>query len=261
MDQLAETTARVMARLRQEQNLPARAIVVADPAQCPVRTLPRRCEVCEDFSRAEGGQRVTYQVTECRDKQARRRMIAKSGLYGKDIAETFAAATIDRYNADLYRYLQSEWDRKKWLYIWSPGNGTGKSYTANAIANMLIGAGVQPLVSREIDMAAKLQATFDDDAGGTEYALMGRFKAVPVLIIQDMGKQGAKSEWWPQKLYDIIDHRVIEGKTMVFTSNYNLEDERAFARRFGENHGPAIYSRLMGMCDIWHVDGPDRRQG
>jgi DNA replication protein DnaC len=172
----------------------------------------------------------------------------------------------------LYEYLQQEWDREQWVYIYSlkdakgvnpTGNGTGKSYTANAIANLLIDEGVAVLVCREVDMAAQLQATFDDRTGESEYALMGRYKAIPVLIMQDFGKQGSKSEWWPMKLYDIIDKRVISNKTTIFTSNHDITSLRVMEERFGDNHGPAIRSRLLGKCgsyqNIWRLEGPDRR--
>lgn len=188
-------------------------------------------------------------------------MLERCGLFGKDIHETFVNAKIDRHNKRLYNFLQHEWDRKSWLYVQSIENGTGKSYTANAIANMLIDDGTQPLVIREVDMAEQLQATFADDTGETEYALMGRWKSVPMLIIQDLGKYGCKSEWWPQHIYNIIDYRIIKGLPMVITSNYNIEDKKVIETRFGENHGPAIQSRLVGVCrtGIWIMDGPDRR--
>ncbi|MPN46709.1 hypothetical protein SDC9_194306 [bioreactor metagenome] len=124
---------------------------------------------------------------------------------------------------------------------------------------MLIGAGVQPLVIREIDMASQIQASFDDKTGESEYALMGKFKEIPVLIIQDFGKQGGRSDWWPQKIYDIIDHRLIKGRATVITSNYDLTNKRLITSRFGENHGAAIYSRLNGKSEIWDLAGPDRR--
>jgi len=232
---------------------------VKDETQCPFQAKIINCIECQDATETFGDKRINYIISTCRERQIRKNLLKKSGLFGKDVFETFANAKRDKHNSQLYQYLQKEWDRKTWLYIFSQENGTGKSYTANAIGNMLIDSGNQPLVIREIDMAAELKASFEDKTGDSEYAVMGRFKAVPVLIVQDFGKHGSKTEWWPQKIYDIIDHRLITGKTTVFTSNFDVGDWKMIEKRFGDNHGPAIYSRLNGICELWEMSGPDRR--
>ena len=210
---------------------------------------------------AKGDVQTKYIVSDCRNSECKRIMLETSGMFGKDVFNNFSNANIDKYNRDLYQFLQHDWDKQSWLYIQSKTNGTGKSYTANAIANMLMGAGVQPIVAREVDMASQVQSTFDDKTGVKEYALMGKWKAVPVLIIQDFGKYGCKSEWWPQHIFDIVDYRVIKGLPIVITSNYDIEDTAVMDKRFGVNHGPAIQSRLLGQCDIWNMNGIDRRLG
>lgn len=259
MEHIGNPLDRLKARIEALSTLPVSEKQVLTEAECPYRITASDCLSCDDFTKTINGNRTLFLTAACKAKQLHRIMVAKSGLFGKDVDETFAAANIDRHNGQLYRYLQHEWDRRRWLYIYNPKNGTGKSYTANAIANMLISEGIQPLVIREIDMASQLQASFNDDTGDSEYALMGKYKAVQVLIIQDLGKQGCRSEWWPQKIYDIIDHRLIKGFTTVFTSNHDLTDRSLFINKFGDNHGPAIYSRLMGACEIWELGGPDRR--
>ncbi|MCC5465565.1 ATP-binding protein [Pelosinus baikalensis] len=220
----------------------------------------QHCENCVDgvYNDYEGN-RIKYLTSECRKQQVKAKMLSESGLIGKDITETFQKAKIDSYNKGPYNYLQNKWNRAEWLYIWSRENGTGKSYTANAIANMLLDEGIRTLVKREVDMANEIQETFSDKSGECEYALMGKWKGVAVLIIQDVGKYGCKSEWWPQRIYDIIDYRLINNKTTIFTSNYNIEYRDIIEQRFGENHGGAIFSRLNGLCTIFEMDGEDRR--
>ena len=84
---------------------------------------------------------MLHRTATCKAKKIKEYMLSQSGLFGKDTEETFAAAKVDRYNRELYAYLQWKWNRKKWLYLYHQANGTGKSYTANAIANMLIAEG------------------------------------------------------------------------------------------------------------------------
>lgn len=211
----------------------------------------------------ESNKKVIYKTKVCKSRQCQQIMLERSGLFGKDIKETFENALIDDDNSEIYTFLQSEWDLKSWLYIYSRENGNGKSYTGNAIANMLISRGTLPYVIREVDMATQVQNTFSDSTGESEYALMGKWKCAPVLIIQDFGKYGVKkdSEWWPQHIYDIIDYRVIEGKPLVITSNYDIASLEVMEKRFGSNHGPAIRSRLLGQCEVWNMFGADRRLG
>lgn len=225
--------------------------------QCPLQL--KACRECDDFIMTINGGRVIYKTLGCKHQQVRNLMIKKSGMFGKDVHERFDVAKMDKHNYKLYQYLQNEWDRRKWLYLFSYENGTGKSFTANAIANMLIDKGIQPLVIREIDIATKIQATFGDYTGAIEADVSMKYKAVPVLIIQDFGKQNCRSEWWPQKIFDIIDYRGIQQRTTIFTSNLDLTNKNLLINKFGDNHGAAIQSRLLGECEIWELGGPDRR--
>jgi DNA replication protein DnaC len=230
---------------------------VANKSQCPFAY--QVCLDCSDMVLTQDNKRYRYLTEQCRQQQIKSIMLLKSGLFGKDFEETFQNAKIDKYNKHMYQYLQDQWNRVDWQYIFSENNGTGKSYTANAIANMFIDYGIQPLVEREIDMANALKNTFSDKTGESEYALMGKWKCIPVLIIQDLGKNANNSEWFPQQLYDIIDARLIKKYVTVFTSNIELNRE-TFNKKFGYEHGGAIFSRLNGQCEVWEMKGVDRRK-
>jgi len=260
MERIDNPLERFKAQLARDQLIPpVSESQVVNRDNCPRCCRESDCVECEDSTRMVDGKKIMFNTAACKATQKRLRMLAKSGLFGKDITETFEAAKIDRHNQVLYDYLQKEWDRKQWLYIYNHDNGTGKSYTGNAIANMLANEGIQSLVIREVDMAAQIQETFSDKTGKNEFDLMSKWKNVPVLIMQDFGKQGGRSDWWPQKIYDIMDHRLIAGKTTILTSNYDLTSKKIIIDRFGDNHGSAIYSRLNGICEIWDLAGPDRR--
>lgn len=234
---------------------------VSSREQCPFTV--KACYDCDNPIYTRDGKRTKYKTEICRNRQRKLGMIAKSGLMGKDLDETFTNAVIDQYNQEQYDFYQHEWNRKDWLWIQSKENGTGKSYTANAIANMLMEHDIQPLVIREVDMAMQIQDTFSDKSGDSAYALMGKYKCIPVLVIQDIGKYGARagSEWWPQQIFDIIDYRIINRMPMVMTSNFDLMNADLIESRFGANHGAAIQSRLLGQCTIIEMKGSDRRCG
>ena len=103
-------------------------------------------------------------------------------------------------------------------------------------------------------MITELKESFGAPKEHDENSIMGTWKVVPVLIIDDLGKQQINSEWWPQKLYDLIDDRIMYNNTTIFTSNLSLKE---IAYRYGPNFGTAIYSRLMGECKVWELSGPD----
>lgn len=209
----------------------------------------------------QGNKKIKYRVSDCSQKQVRNILLKNSGLSGKDINETFANANIDESNRNLFEFLQNDW-HKEWIYLHGT-NGTGKSFTANCIANMLIDKGIQPIVVRELDMASSLQATFTDTTGENAGKLMYRWKNAPVLIIQDLGKYGARpnSEWWGQHIFDIIDYRMIRDLPIVITSNFRIIIREVAIARFGENHGAAISSRLKGKCLAIPMMGRDQRVG
>jgi len=241
--------------------LPSLVINVQDEKDCPHNR--RYCKNgCENEIRTYEDKRVTYITDLCRKKQFKKLLLKESGLTGKAVFETFENANYDEYNREMYMFIQEEWNKKRWIYIYSKVNGNGKSYTANAIGNMFIDLGIKISVNREIDMAARLKESFSDKSGDSEYKLMCHFRDVPVLVVQDFGKQGCSpsSEWWPQKIFDIIDYRCVHEKLTVFTSNYNYVNEHLVKQRFGINHGLAIQSRLEGSCKVLEMKGPDRRK-
>lgn len=230
-------------------------MVVKSTSQCFQKI--RNCEQCQDGTYTVNGERIHYQASECRAAFKRKFLLAESGLVGREHNEAFANAIIDANNKGLYAYLQHRWDKRSSIYLYG-ANGTGKSYTANCIAHMLIDCGVLVRVEREIDMASKIQATFSDYTGQQERDVIGKFKRTHVLIIQDIGKYGLRknSEWWGAQLFDIIDYRNIKGLCTIYTSNYSLPE---LAARLGDNHGNALYSRINGDCMQFELKGNDRR--
>ena len=240
-----------------EMQAPLREIVILNKEMCPRETFHNYCKECNNPII----KRTKYITTICRAACIKEKFLGKSGLHGNEINETFKNATVDKYNKKLYYYIQNEWDKKSWLYIYSEKNGVGKSYTANAIANMFLESGIQVIVCREVDMPTEIINTIKNvDYKDTEYQIMARWKNIPILVIQDFGKTVSTSEWWPQKLFDIIDYRSIENKLTIFTSNVDVENPNKIIQRYGQVQGRAIHSRIMGVSNILELDGIDRRQ-
>lgn len=81
-----------------------------------------------------------------------------------------------------------------------------------------------------------------------------RLSKVDLLVLDDFGAEH-DTDWVREQLLLIIDARYAEGKPMVITSNLTLEELEAE----GGIASQRICSRLAGSCDVFLLDGVDRR--
>ena len=75
---------------------------------------------------------------------------------------------------------------------------------------------------------------------------------VPFLVIDDFGVQ-RNTEWESEMLYNLIDSRYAEERPIIITSNFNID-------KFKEVANGRVYSRVLEMCKIIHLDLPDYRE-
>jgi DNA replication protein DnaC len=241
---------------------------VTQPEQCPFEYLS--CDDCKcgvrivNISEPVPVQCI-YEVSDCWGEVMYRKLIRESRLVGIELKHTFEAAKIDCYNKELYQYLQN-WDYTKGIGVYigaqkdennPQGNGTGKSYALHALVHRLCREGVRCLYARTVDFLKDLQATYNDDSKESEIKVLAKYANVPVLLWDDLGKESFRSDWGPERFYHIIDERVRNGRPIVISSNFGIEE---LEQRFGDgNHGPAIVSRLAGHCEYFLLGGPDRR--
>jgi DNA replication protein DnaC len=138
-----------------------------------------------------------------------------------------------------------------WLYLYGPV-GRGKSSLAVACAAELRQVALYVLVSR---MLMRLRATYDGD--GREREVLESLFSVPVLILDDLGKE-RRSDWALEKLFQVIDERWANHKRTVITSNFDID---TLEERFGDA-GEAVSSRIRGAARpfLIYVGGPDLRQ-
>jgi len=117
---------------------------------------------------------------------------------------------------------------------------------------------------------AKLRATFDKkltDARNTEHAMMDRFATIPVLALDDLGKEPF-TDWSVHILFALINRRYERDLPLIITANL---DERAMMAHYsaipkgGENtdvfKGSTMMDRLGEMTSSpWvQITGLSRR--
>ena len=135
--------------------------------------------------------------------------------------------------------------------------GTGKTHLASAIARKLIWRRKRVRMLTGIDITMMLQATYGSSE--SEADVLARLAKVPILIIDDMGKE-PPSDWVLSRLFAVINARYDEMLPTIITTNY---EKSALVERMGK-HGDhdtaeAMVSRICEMCELIKLTGEDRR--
>lgn len=157
------------------------------------------------------------------------------------------------------------------LYLYG-GTGNGKTTTAIAILNEYTIARSKLHLKGELKITenpalfvklssfqntynAQFRGTQDMqvEASGSYYRFKERMKSVELLVIDDIAMRDS-TEAFRQELYEIIDHRVTEDLTTIYTSNVTLNDLVEFL-------GERISSRIEGQAYPIKFEGKDQRRG
>jgi DNA replication protein DnaC len=208
-------------------------------------------------------------VTAERAQAKTRCLLQHSGLVDgrkdSEYAHTFANWQIDKLNKGLHDFLLT-WDAGigDGVYLTGActpenpsGNGTGKSYALHALTNRLCREGIPARFCRTSDFLLAIRASYSSEHETDELETIREFGHAPVLLWDDLGKESFRSDWGPEKFYQVIDDRCRTGLPLVISSNFTPD---ALESRFGANFGPAIVSRLAKMCpEIYQLGGADRR--
>lgn len=148
-----------------------------------------------------------------------------------------------------------------WVFhgIGSPGImlrgrvGRGKTYAACAMLNVAIQShGV--LFATFGDILRECKATFG--GFGTERDVIDRYTGVPLLAIDDFGKENM-TEWALPIVFAVIDKRHSSGRRTIITTQYGSLAQR-LSIPGNEDTALAIASRLSEY-EVVEFNGPDRR--
>lgn len=138
--------------------------------------------------------------------------------------------------------------------------GTGKTHLIVALARALtLRKGVAVRFVEFSHMLAEIKAGFDQKRSMD--SVLGPLTEAPLLIIDEMGK-ALSTEWQLSVLDELISKRYNRGLPIAFTSNFPISNPVAGGFRavlLRERVDERIFSRLMAMCDIYEVAGPDQR--
>lgn len=186
-----------------------------------------------------------------------------------------AYKVVEKYIGNIDQYVK---EKSLGLFMFSIpnndnkfGTGTGKTTTAITILNEFVVDQVKRHVKGEIRLeknpclfmkASEFQNKYNEqfrgsielqkEASDRYYSLKKKMKDVDLLVLDDVAVRDT-TEAFKNELFEIIDHRATEDKTMIFTSNYPLEKVSEFL-------GERIASRIQGMCFTVGFKGKDHRK-
>ncbi len=179
---------------------------------------------------------------------------AQPGAY--DLCKQYA----DGLTVDSYRGYRSLVLTSPYVSAAEPGNGVGKTHLACAIAQEMMGKWpteswrMCPVtVTTESDLYLRIRATYsaphyhgEGPPPETEQGIINIMCRVPLLVLDDLGKQAPADPRWSQsKLFDIINGRCNNRLPMVITANLSESGLRAY---LGGSDNQAIIDRLIQMC-------------
>lgn len=205
-----------------------------------------KCD-CEDSAEAER-RAVEQKAKEAGLEELRR-------LESCGIRRRFLGATITHRESNLFLARFGE-EPGCGLYIYG-GVGRGKTFEASALAKEFSAAGYSVVFATVPDMLSSIQETYGNN--DSTMVKTARYTTCDILVLDDMGKESS-SQWAVGMLFQIINARYENLKSMVFTSQFALGDLKARMAKRGESESAeAIASRIAETCGILHLVGPDRR--
>jgi len=237
-------------------------------------TGPERCDCPEavaayerEKAEREAKERARREEEEAQQMRDRvRRIIGDSGMNARFLNRTFSTFQPTAENQRALRACKSYADTfrdklpaqgtepgRNGLFITGP-KGTGKTHLAAAIANQIMQEGTAVVCMTMIDLLERIKRTYEQNRqyGGetNEGNLLNTYKTVPLLIIDDMGKEPA-TEWAVSKIYAIINARYEAYMPTIITTNYSDTElvRRLTPTNTGDNTtADATIDRLREMC-------------
>lgn len=123
--------------------------------------------------------------------------------------------------------------------------GSGKSYLAASIANVLIEKECRILFLIVPDLLDELRATYSNKNEMSEFDLLDIARTIPILILDDLGAHNY-TEWSRNRIYSILNYRMNEQLPTIITTNLDFDDIEQYL-------GERTCSRLLQMCRIFRL--------
>jgi DNA replication protein DnaC len=152
--------------------------------------------------------------------------------------------------------------------LFTGGNGVGKTHLAAAVLRELV-------TTKEArghfwdfhELIREIKSSYDFETRTTEVQVLAPVVETDILLLDDLGAW-KMTDWMNDTLFYILNTRYLAKRATLITTNYEDADrEKVMAadplRRkeyLVERIGQRLRSRLMEMCVVIPMKGPDWRQ-
>ena len=142
--------------------------------------------------------------------------------------------------------------------------GVGKTHLSAAILKALI---QEKMISGrfvdETEFLRRIQYSFGPDSQETEREVLFPLLHVDLLVWDDLGT-GRPTEWVAETIRTVLNHRYTYSKQTILSTNLRLQPVRKTELSVKDNSlveriGVGLFSRIMEMCEVVEIDGPDFR--
>ncbi len=172
----------------------------------------------------------------------------------KDIR--FSSYIVDDTNRKVFEIARKYVDRFDEMYKKNQGIlffgdvGTGKSYTAAAIANELLDRLVPVVMTSFVRILQELNCHGDEDSD-----MFNALNRAKLLVIDDLGAERG-TDYALERVYDIIDGRYRSNRPVILTTNLQYRQmQECTDIRYNR-----IYDRIFEMCFPVRVEGKSWRK-
>lgn len=173
-----------------------------------------------------------------------------------DLDEAMLHACAPEANAFAQALLDGE--RPRGLVI-TGEPGRGKTFTACAVMRCVMDD-MSVGLATDAELVREAKVSFDSRSRVTETAVVERFCAPQLLVLDDFGKAAYASQWTAQLVFEVVDRRIRQRKSTIVTTQYDAARLRGRLTVDGDDAtAKAVVSRL-GMFATLRIDGPDRRR-
>ena len=148
--------------------------------------------------------------------------------------------------------------------------GVGKTHLSVAILKTLIQEKmIAGTFVDEAELLRRLQYSYGPGSPETEREVMIPLSEIDLLVWDDLGT-GRPTEWVRETIRTVINHRYTHKKLTILSSNWPLQVKTGNSPRselvktaikdsLEERIGRRLFSRIMEMCEVVQIEGPDYR--
>ena len=221
---------------------PLRVTVCPSPGDCPGFCLP---------ANLPSDHPLAHHIIPCACTQAKRAAAIRAELPPTVLEMMFEAFHETDENrtalAVARKFAAGPWGHSWNILTLIGANRKGKTHLAAAIVNALLGRGEPALFENVPDLLDYLRAGYSQSDGQGFDKRFARIKDATVLVLDDLGAEAnhespASVTWAQDKLYQIIDHRLMWQLPTVVTSNLrpDMMSARIGSRLRDEQHAIVV---------------------